>query len=174
MFHVAFLSDRNATRIHIHPASPAGSYHNYLKAIPISFSPEAFHRSIIPAVTFSAHTAKKIMFTDQLPVFRCTVGGASIRVYDTAGLSASSQDHIIKCIHYKLFIVASAHRDPYGHISIQIQNTGYVEFSLSGRDHCCIANTAMVAALVDRLTFRSYVLDMNEDSYRLDHSKNSA
>ena len=70
---------------------------------------------------------------------RCTVGGASIRVYDTAGLSASSHDHIIKCIHYKLFIVASAHRDPYGHISIQIQNTGYVEFSLSGRDHCCIA-----------------------------------
>ena len=174
MFHVAFLSDRNATRIYIHPASPAGSYHNYLKAIPISFSPEAFHRSIIPAVSFSAHTAKKIMFTDQLPVFRCTVGGASIRVYDTAGLSASSHDHIIKCIHYKLFIVASAHRDPYGHISIQIQNTGYVEFSLSGRDHCCIANTAMVAALVDRLTFRSYVLDMNEDSYRLDHSKNSA
>ena len=112
MFHVAFLSDRNATRIYIHPASPAGSYHNYLKAIPISFSPEAFHRSIIPAVSFSAHTAKKIMFTDQLPVFRCTVGGASIRVYDTAGLSASSQDHIIKCIHYKLFIVASAHRDP--------------------------------------------------------------
>lgn len=35
-------------------------------------------------------------------------------------------------------------------------------------------NTAMVAALVDRLTFRSYVLDMNEDSYRLDHLKNSA
>ena len=35
-------------------------------------------------------------------------------------------------------------------------------------------NTAMVAALVDRLTFRSYVLDMNGDSYRLDHSKNSA
>lgn len=139
MFHVAFLSDRNATRIHIHPASPAGSYHTYLKAIPISFSPEAFHRSIIPAVSFSAHTAKKIMFTDQLPVFRCTVGGASIRVYDTAGLSASSHDHIVKCIHYKLFVVASAHRDPYGHISIQIQNTGYVEFSLSGRDHCCIA-----------------------------------
>ena len=117
MFHVAFLSDRNATRIHIHPASPAGSYHNYLKAIPISFSPEAFHRGIIPAVSFSAHTA----------------------VYDTAVLSTSSHDHIIKCIHYKLFIVASAHRDPYGHISIQIQNTGYVEFSLSGRDHCCIA-----------------------------------
>ena len=35
-------------------------------------------------------------------------------------------------------------------------------------------NTAMVAALVDRLTFRSYVLDMNGDSYRLDHSKNGA
>ena len=34
-------------------------------------------------------------------------------------------------------------------------------------------NTAMVAALVDRLTFRSYILDMNGDSYRLDHSKNS-
>jgi DNA replication protein DnaC len=28
-------------------------------------------------------------------------------------------------------------------------------------------NTAMVAALVDRLTFKSYVLDMNGDSYRL-------
>ena len=35
-------------------------------------------------------------------------------------------------------------------------------------------NTAMVAALVDRLTFRSYVLDMNGDSYRLDHSKSDA
>lgn len=34
-------------------------------------------------------------------------------------------------------------------------------------------NTAMVAALVDRLTFRSYILDMNGDSYRLEHSKNS-
>lgn len=32
-------------------------------------------------------------------------------------------------------------------------------------------NTAMVSALVDRLTFRSYILDMNGDSYRLDHSK---
>ena len=28
-------------------------------------------------------------------------------------------------------------------------------------------NTTMVAALIDRLTFRSYVLDMNGDSYRL-------
>ena len=138
------------------------------------FSTEAFHWSIIPAVSFSAHTAKKIIPAYQLPVFRCTVGGTSIRVYDTAGLSTSSHDHIIKFIHYKLFIVASAHRDPYGHISIQIQNTGYVEFSLSGRDHCCIANTAMVAALVDRLTFRSYILDMNGYSYRLDHSKNGA
>lgn len=35
-------------------------------------------------------------------------------------------------------------------------------------------NTAMVAALVDRLTFRSYILDMNGDSYRLDHSKTGA
>ena len=35
-------------------------------------------------------------------------------------------------------------------------------------------NTTMVAALVDRLTFRSYVLDMKGDSYRLDHSKNGA
>ena len=35
-------------------------------------------------------------------------------------------------------------------------------------------NTAMVAALVDRLTFRSYILDMNGASYRLDHSKNGA
>ena len=35
-------------------------------------------------------------------------------------------------------------------------------------------NTAMVAAPVDRLTFRSYVFDMNGDSYRLDHSKNVA
>ncbi|MBR5207185.1 MAG: IS21-like element helper ATPase IstB [Erysipelotrichaceae bacterium] len=33
-------------------------------------------------------------------------------------------------------------------------------------------NPAMVAALVDRLTFRSYILDMNGDSYRLDYSKN--
>lgn len=32
-------------------------------------------------------------------------------------------------------------------------------------------NTAMVAALVDRLTFRSYILDMNGESYRLNHSK---
>ena len=32
----------------------------------------------------------------------------------------------------------------------------------------------MVAALVDRLTFRSYILDMNGDSYRLDYSKNGA
>lgn len=32
-------------------------------------------------------------------------------------------------------------------------------------------NPAMVAALVDRLTFRSYILDMNGDSYRLDYSK---
>ena len=29
-------------------------------------------------------------------------------------------------------------------------------------------NTALVVALVDRLTFKSYVLDMNGDSYRLD------
>ena len=31
-------------------------------------------------------------------------------------------------------------------------------------------NTAMVAALVDRLTFKSYVLDINGDSYRLDQT----
>lgn len=31
-------------------------------------------------------------------------------------------------------------------------------------------NTAMVAALVDRLTFKSYILDMNGDSYRLDQT----
>lgn len=35
-------------------------------------------------------------------------------------------------------------------------------------------NTAMVAALVDRLTFKSYVLDMNGDSYRLQHSKKNS
>lgn len=35
-------------------------------------------------------------------------------------------------------------------------------------------NTAMVAALVDRLTFKSYVLDMNGDSYRLQHSKRNS
>ncbi len=35
------------------------------------------------------------------------------------------------------------------------------------------ANTAMVAALVDRLTFKSYVLDMNGESYRLEHSKSN-
>ena len=28
-------------------------------------------------------------------------------------------------------------------------------------------NTTMVAALIDRLTFRSHVMDMNGDSYRL-------
>lgn len=33
-------------------------------------------------------------------------------------------------------------------------------------------NTAMVAALVDRLTFRSYILNMNGNSYRLEHSRN--
>ena len=32
-------------------------------------------------------------------------------------------------------------------------------------------NTGLVAALVDRLTFKSYILDMNGNSYRLDHSK---
>lgn len=34
-------------------------------------------------------------------------------------------------------------------------------------------NTAMVAALVDRLTFRSFVLDMNGDSFRLDQALKS-
>ncbi len=32
-------------------------------------------------------------------------------------------------------------------------------------------NTAMVAAMVDRLTFQSYVLDMNGASYRLEQAK---
>lgn len=36
------------------------------------------------------------------------------------------------------------------------------------------ANTAMVAALVDRLTFKSYILDMNGDSYRLEHAKGNS
>ena len=31
-------------------------------------------------------------------------------------------------------------------------------------------NTAMVAALIDRLTFKSFVLDMNGDSYRLEQT----
>ncbi len=31
-------------------------------------------------------------------------------------------------------------------------------------------NTALVAAQVDRLTFKSYVLDMNGDSYRLEQT----
>ena len=31
-------------------------------------------------------------------------------------------------------------------------------------------NTTMVAALIDRLTFRSHVLDMNGESYRLKFS----
>ena len=35
-------------------------------------------------------------------------------------------------------------------------------------------NTAMVAALLDRLTFKSHVLDMNGDSYRLQHSKRNS
>ena len=33
-------------------------------------------------------------------------------------------------------------------------------------------NTALVPALVDRLTFNSYVLDMNGESYRLARTKN--
>lgn len=32
-------------------------------------------------------------------------------------------------------------------------------------------NTAMVAAMVDRLTFHSYILDMNGTSYRLEQAK---
>ena len=32
-------------------------------------------------------------------------------------------------------------------------------------------NTAMVAAMVDRLTFQSYILDMNGQSYRLEQTK---
>ena len=32
-------------------------------------------------------------------------------------------------------------------------------------------NTAMVAAMIDRLTFNSYVLDMNGESYRLAKTK---
>ena len=32
-------------------------------------------------------------------------------------------------------------------------------------------NTAMVTALIDRLTFHSYILDMNGDSYRLEQAK---
>ena len=35
-------------------------------------------------------------------------------------------------------------------------------------------NESLVSALVDRLTFRSYVLDMNGKSYRLDHSKTNS
>ena len=35
-------------------------------------------------------------------------------------------------------------------------------------------NTAMVAALVDRLTFKSYILDMNGESYRLEHTKRNS
>ena len=33
------------------------------------------------------------------------------------------------------------------------------------------ANTGMVAAMVERLTFQSYILDMNGTSYRLEQSK---
>ena len=32
-------------------------------------------------------------------------------------------------------------------------------------------NNAMVAAMVDRLTFQSYILDMNGTSYRLEQAK---
>ena len=32
-------------------------------------------------------------------------------------------------------------------------------------------NLAMVAAMVDRLTFQSYILDMNGESYRLEQAK---
>ena len=33
------------------------------------------------------------------------------------------------------------------------------------------ANTGMVAAMVERLTFQSYILDMNGESYRLAKTK---
>ena len=33
-------------------------------------------------------------------------------------------------------------------------------------------NTSLVAALIDRLTFNSYVLNMNGESYLLEHTKN--
>ena len=32
-------------------------------------------------------------------------------------------------------------------------------------------NTALVARLIDHLTYKSYILDMNGNSYRLDHAK---
>ena len=35
-------------------------------------------------------------------------------------------------------------------------------------------NTAMVAAMVDRLTFQSYILDMNGKSFRLEQTKKQA
>ena len=35
-------------------------------------------------------------------------------------------------------------------------------------------NSAMVAALVERLTFKSYILDMNGESYRLEHTKRNS
>ena len=34
-------------------------------------------------------------------------------------------------------------------------------------------NESMIAAMIDRLTFQSYVLDMNGESYRLSKTKNS-
>lgn len=34
-------------------------------------------------------------------------------------------------------------------------------------------NESLVSALVDRLTFRSYVLDMNGESYRLEHARSN-
>ena len=34
-------------------------------------------------------------------------------------------------------------------------------------------NSAMVAAMVDWLTFHSFILDMNGESYRLEQTKNS-
>lgn len=36
------------------------------------------------------------------------------------------------------------------------------------------ANAAMVAAMVDRLTFKSYILDMKGESYRLEHAKGNS
>ena len=129
MFHVAFLSMKCHT--YSYTSCFACWIVSYLSEShsDFIFSPEAFHRSIIPAVSFSLILQRKIMFTDQLPVFRCTVGGASIR-----GMIQPGFPHPLMIISSNasitsFFIVASAHRDPYGHISIQIQNTGYVEFS---------------------------------------------
>ena len=72
-----------------------------------------------------------------------------------------------RILHRNLAAVSTIHFIPV-YSTIVTTNLAFSEWTN------LFENTTMVAALVDRLTFKSYVLDINGDSYRLDHSKNGA